>query len=295
MQYNVVRDLVNRYVATVKLFDETLEAAKKINEMAKYPGAAEYDYIPIKFGTISHDGHERTVTHEQYKKELQKYYWRIIFNKLDMKKYATKLLREQINKFIETQTHVPFTMGNIYRVIDIVIQTNGQRMDKTLEDAFDLICSLSADNSTAGESWKTNSNYMVNRKFIVNYICEGYDPYGQGRFGHSCKKAYPSLHFGISNYRHDDMEDITKALCYLTGCDFGSIESLKSHGGDYHREGEPWGEWFRWGFFRCKAFKKGTMHFEFLDEDVWMRFNRRVAELRGWALPKTTEKHGKQF
>lgn len=23
----------------------------------------------------------------------------------------------------------------------------------------------------------------------------------------------------------------------------------------------------------CKGFKKGTMHFEFLDEDVWFKFN----------------------
>ena len=39
-------------------------------------------------------------------------------------------------------------------------------------------------------------------------------------------------------------------------------------------------------FFRIKAFKKGTMHFEFLDEDIWMKFNQTVAKLRGWSLPK---------
>lgn len=290
MPYNVVRDLVNRYVATVKLFDETLEAANKINEMAKYPGTGEYNYIPIKFATVTHDGHEKIVTHQQYRNELQKYYWRIIFNKLNMEKYATKRLREQINKFVETQQHVPFTMANIYRVIDIVIQTTGQRMDKALEEAFDLICSLSAENSTAGEKWKTNSNYMVNRKFIVNYICQGYDRYDNNR-------PYPTLNFGFSSSCNlDQMQDICKALCYLTGCEYNSIESLSSHGSSYRGErGEPWGKWFTWGFFRCKAFKKGTMHFEFLDEAVWSRFNRRVAELRGWALPKTTEKHGKQF
>ena len=43
-----------------------------------------------------------------------------------------------------------------------------------------------------------------------------------------------------------------------------------------------------WGFFRCKAYKKGTMHFEFLDEDVWYKFNYEVAKQRGWALPKKT-------
>jgi hypothetical protein len=30
------------------------------------------------------------------------------------------------------------------------------------------------------------------------------------------------------------------------------------------------------------------MHFEFLDEDVWYKFNCEVAKQRGWALPKKT-------
>ena len=118
MQYNLVRELVGRYVTAVKLFDETLAAAQKINEAARCPEAGEYDYIPIKFTTVSSDGHSKEVSHQQYKKALQKYYWRIIFKKLHMEKYATKQLREQINKFIETQIHVPFTIHNIYRVSD---------------------------------------------------------------------------------------------------------------------------------------------------------------------------------
>ena len=39
-----------------------------------------------------------------------------------------------------------------------------------------------------------------------------------------------------------------------------------------------------------KGFKKGTMHFEFLEEDVWYRFNCEVSRHKGLALPKKTEK-----
>lgn len=295
MQYNLVRELVGRYVAAVKLFDETLAAAEKINEAARYiePGRDnEYNYAPIRFTTVDGNGHVEKVSHQQYKKALQKYYWRIIFRKLHMEKYATKQLREQINKFIETQVNVPFTMHNIYRVIDMVIQTNGQRMNKAMEEAFDLICSLSAENSTAGETWKTNANYMVNRKFIVNYMCEGYDRYGTDKYGRMCKRAYATLYFGFSNRHLSDMEDVCKALCHLTGRNYDCIELLQSHGArsSWEADGEEWGEWFNWGFFRCKAFKKGTMHFEFLDEDVWFKFNYEVAKMKGWALPKKSEK-----
>ena len=62
-----------------------------------------------------------------------------------MEKYATLRLREQINRFVEQQTHVPFTMHNIYQVLNMVIQTTSQRMDKAIEEAFDTICSFSAE------------------------------------------------------------------------------------------------------------------------------------------------------
>ena len=292
MKYNLVRDLVNRYVSACKLFDETLAAANKINDIARWPEDSDYDYIPIAFGTIkkssSSGGSATRVTHQEYKKALQKYYWRIIFNKLNMEKYATEKLRQQINRFIEQQVNVPFTMGNIYRVIDMVIQTNGQRMLSTLEEAFDLICSFSAENSSAGEKWKTNVNYMVNRRFIIPNMADGYEWHYTGSSMWSMAKkrvGRPLFHLEWGNYDVKRIMDVCKALCYITGRDYASMPSILNHS-----DKEEWGQWFDWGFFRCRGYKKGTMHFEFLDEDVWFKFNYEVAKLKGWALPKKTVK-----
>ena len=285
MHYNVVRELVNRYVSACKMFDDVLEATERINETATYfdykdeeqpDGTIKrveqtYGYLPIKFGATNNDNHV-VVTHDQYKKSLQKYYWRIIFRKLDMQKYATKDLRQQINRFIEQQSNVPFTMGNVYRVLDMVVQTSGQRMQKALLEAFDRICSFSAENSTAGETWKTNANYMVNKRFIVPFICQGYY--------YCSKESYPCLNFD-SYSKREEIEDVVKALCFLTGRNYDEIEELREH-----ERRHDWGEWFVWGFFRCRGYKKGTMHFEFLDEDVWFKFNYEVSRLRGWNLPK---------
>lgn len=289
MQYNVVRELVNRYVSAVKLFDETMQAAKRINETAEFYdykiGAdgeqhrRSYGYLPIKFGAVTKNEHPTAVTHDQYKKELQKYYWDIIFRKLNMEKYATQHLREQINKFIENQKNVPFTMGNVYRVIDMVIQTTGQRMQKALLEAFDHICSFSAENSTAKETWKTNANYMVNKRFIVPWMCSRYE---WDLKGNLLKLDW--------NSHLEKLEDVNKGLCYITGRKYEEIRSLR----DAVNEKLPlWGEWFEWGFFRCRGYKKGTMHFEFLEEDVWFKFNYEVSKLRGWNLPKKTEKKRK--
>lgn len=272
MPYNVVRDLVNRYISAVKLFDSVMEASNQINEIAK----VEKFSLPIYFTAVNAEDRSTTITRAQYKKELQKYYWRVIFRKLNMEKFATSKLHQQINRFVEKQSNVPFTMKNVYSVLNMVIQTTGQRMRTALSEAFDLICSLSAENSTAGETWKTNANYMVNRKFIVSWITE-YDT----------RWPNPFVRLKIGGNK-DKIEDICKALCFLTGTDYNNMESLSHF---VYENQLAWGGWFDWGFFRCRAYKKGTMHFEFKDEKVWMMFNQEVAKERGWSLPKKTNKN----
>lgn len=273
VQYNVIRDMVNRYTSAVKLFDETMAAANKINDVAKFSNE-EYNFIPIRFATVDPNGKSVNITRTQYKKMLQRYYWRIIFNKLNMEKYATQELRNQINKFIEKQSNVPFTMHNIYQVLNMVIQTTGQRMNKALEEAFDMICSFSAENSTAGEKWKTNANYMVNRKFIVPYMTS-YD------------SRYKNTHVRLCYSGNEaKINDVVKSLCYVNGVTYDEKQSLRN----FIYDGMYYGEWYEWSFFRIKAFKKGTMHFEFLDENVWIRFNQAVASQRGWVLPKKSRK-----
>ncbi len=293
MPYNFIREIVNRYVSAVRLFDDTLAATKLINETATYTDyntvidkdgnprqeKKGYGYPPIRFKAVSEGEKSVTVTHNIYRKALQKYYWNIIFDKLNMKKYATEKLKDQINIFIQNNVNTPFTMSNIYRVLDIVIQTTGQRMQQALEEAFDTICSFSAENSDAGEKWKTNANYMVNRKFIVPYMTDG--------ISYGWKEPYVNLSCG--GYVNK-VEDVCKALCYITGTDYDELQTLRQ----CVSKDIQWGTWFEWSFFRCKAFKKGTMHFEFLDEDVWLKFNYEVAKHRGWNLPKKTQKKGKK-
>lgn len=277
MTYDFIRDIVTRYCRAVAAFDEVKAKADEINALAQFPDAGPYDTPPIRFCAVkaNDDRHFETITHDRYKKELQKYFWRIIFRKMNLDKYATKHLREQINKFVERQQNVPFTMKNIYNVIDIIFQTNSQRMQQAVCEAFDTICSFSAENSTAGEKWKTNSDYMINQKFIVPYIAEGYSWGGDPR-------PYVDIKYGGNA---ELVEDIAKAICFITGTPYEKIDGFRDVA-----NGKTWGQWFYWAFFRCKAYKKGTVHFEFLDEDIWARFNQVVASVRGWNLPRKSSK-----
>ena len=182
------------------------------------------------------------------------------------------------------------TVKNVYKMIEMIVGTHEDRMSKTIIQAFDMICSYSADNSTAGETWKTNSNYMLNKRFIVPFICESTYSWNQ-------------RYVGINTYRSNEIDDIIKVLCFLTGTNYDTVQTLygfsmnttnlpQNETNNYIRM--EWGKWYRWEpFFEVRGYKKGTMHFKFIDDDVWATFNQKVASIRGWRLPNNIKKRRK--
>ncbi len=264
MSYNVVRDLVNRYIAAVKLYDEQLELGLKMNALT---GEFFGEYHSSKFAfTMKAD--EKNVSRSDFKKELQKGGWKHIFSKLNMDKYTTKGLEADINEFVEKQTNIPFTMKNIYAMLEIVIGTTGQRMDKALLEVFDKLTEHYSENRYHVEGWKTNSHYLINKKFIMpSVVSKGWS--GQMEVNY--------------NGWAQPINDIIKALCYISGSNYDTLTYPTLQ--DFVRHLTPdFGRWYSWGFFEIKGYKKGTMHFEFQNEDVWAQFNQRIAKLKGYPL-----------
>ena len=290
VQYNYIRDIVNRYVAAIKLFDKIEPLATEINELTK--SITEYG---VKFGAFGHGDSANThnlVSRETYKKELQKQAWHKIFSEMKMNKYLTNGVIAKINKFVETQIHVPFTMKNVYKMLEIIVGTHDSRMEQVLVEAFETICSFAwKENCTGGEHWKTNSDYVINKRFIVPYVCE--------------QRVWARTEYvGVCNDR--GVDDVIKALCHLTGKNYDELskgevddENKKKSWGKNLREINQecflWGKWYEWGeFFRVRGYKKGTMHFEFIDDNVLEMFNRRVAEIKGWRLPQHSNMNKKK-
>jgi len=276
MPYNLIRDLVNRYVGAVKIFDKQLESAIEMNNLTA-------SFFSSKLA-ISVRAEKQTITRADFKKELQKQAWMYLFNKLDMDKFTTRGLKDDINKFVEKQEQFPFSMQNIYRMLEIIIGTQDSRMDKAILDVFDKLTNHYHDNRYCLEGWKTNSHYLVNRKFILPNITD--KGYGTG------------MRCSHSSYNVNLVEDLLKALCYLTGEDYNKKETLwnflnwKSKPEDEIQKPDTfhWNTWYDWGFFRMKGFMKGTMHFEFKDEKVWNLFNQKVGKLKGFALYESVKK-----
>ena len=290
VRYSYVQDIVSKYKDAVELFDTVMEGNKRMNELCNSMGVQ-----PIVFGARKAAEEssyiKTTITRDVFKKTLQKSLWRHVFNQFGMEKYVTRNVINELNRAIELASDLPFTMKNIYRMAQMLVATHGDRMKQTLVDAFDYICSLSAENSTAGEKWKTNSDYMINKRFIIPWITR-YD------------KDFPRTNWrvDISYGGAGRIDDVIKALCYLTGRDYCDTTDLYTFVRNYNL---LWGQWHEWrnikcdkdgnivqdfSFFRIRGYKKGTMHFEFVDEDVWYKFNQAVASVKGWQLPKQRTK-----
>ena len=303
MSYSFVRDIVNRYIGAVKIYDEQLTSAVKLN------GLLSGFYGKDMAFQCNENGKPRL--RNEFKKGLQKAAWNFVFQKMDLTRHSTTGLKADINKFVEQNQQIPFTMRNIYRMLDIVIGTTEQRMDKALLEVFEIATKHYSENRFNLEGWKTNSQYLLNEKFIFPNMCEA----GKYHSGDKIERNYGSY--------FTYLEDLVKAICYITGEDYQKFGSLSSHiaypyklhynntieyflddihyGGAFARKKEleekgikvemeysspVYGVLFSWAFFEVRAYKKGTMHFKFKDRDVWARFNQRIAKLLGYPLPE---------
>ena len=308
MPYNAIRDVVNRYVEACRIYDKQLDAGIDLRRIL-------YGFFGADLGIqVTQDG--RGVALNDFKKDLQRAGWKYIFDKLDLTKIVTQGLRETINKFIEKQNHIPFTMRNIYRMLEIIAGTTGSRMDAAILEVFDKITMHHHDNRHyPNEGWKTNSHYLVNQTFILPNMA-GLS-YSGGIDDNYYSRSYWEL-----------VEDLVKALCFITGDAYESMGSLRDrvrcryavktadavwfyreYDGTWdsasRKEKElhdagiafeivdhkpTWGQWFEWAYFDVKAYKKGTMHFRFRDPELWARFNHRVANIKGFPLPAAKKK-----
>lgn len=300
MSYNLVRDLVNRYVESIKIFDRQLEEAQRMNQLTT-------GYFSVKIGMNMTD-QDKPIQRADFKKEMQKSGWHFIFNRMNMQKHTTRGLRDDINTFVETQTNVPFTMKNIYQMLRLVAGTTEQRMDKAILEVFDKVTMHHHENRHHIEGWKTNSHYLLNQKFIFPDLCWQDQRWYKGQ---------SSIQMDYS--RVEVIEDLLKALCFITGDDYGKFATLRKtathrylifadgkfvhstyHYDDFNRAAGRYkeagrqvetqindfcyGEVFDWSYFTVKCFKKGTIHFEFKDRELWGRFNQRVAKIKGFPL-----------
>lgn len=262
MSYNAVREVVQRYVAACKLYDSVADLGVQMNSLIGVFGVKELVF------NIKSEEKEKVV--DNFKVELRKLCWKWIFSKMNMEKFMTQSLREELNAFTEKQQNVPFTMKNIYKMFEMVIATHGNRMERVYVEVFDKLTKHYHANRYNVEGWKTNSHYMVNQKFILESVFEL--DWSGGTI--SAKYAWRGT---------ETMDDLMKALDYMEGTSYHT--EMTKYGFYNAFKNIHTNIWLDCGHLEIKGFKKGTLHGRFKDRDVWARFNQIVAKSKGYELP----------
>ena len=279
LKYSAIKALVNRYVEAIKIFDEQLNSAVKLNQMIK-------TFYETKIGfQVTEDNKPKK--RREFITDLQKSAWNHVIQLMNLEKFSTRGLESDLNRFVEKQSQVPFTEKNIYKMIELIIGTQEDRMDRAVKDVFERLTRHYHENRYQVEGWKTNSHYLFNHKFIMPFMTTRNWSGGMG------------LHYN-GNYKLID--DLNKALCFITGTNYDTIGSLwyfmhnryvvdedgkrekESNGYTDKRYYYHYGTWYEWGFFEFKGYKKGTMHFKFKDLEVWGKLNQRISKIMGYPL-----------
>lgn len=198
--------------------------------------------------------------------------WSVIFQQIGLRKYMTTSLQKKLDQFKDSQGSMELTKENINRLFSYIMMNIGDIMNNAVTEVYDLMTRYFPGNTSCDEGWKTNKRYKCNRKVILPNVAEaGYMP---ERYGYHEK-------FSVAYGAAERLNDIDKAMCWLTGTSFDEMEKSESpdsrtinHTLYTIKVGSQ--DWYESRFFRVKAFKKGTVHIEFKNEALWARFNQVV-------------------
>jgi len=265
MQFNEVRALVQRYVGAMKVFDKLDESMRELEYTTGVLGLKKLK-LNIRHG-------ENITTKDEFSKYLQKISWNHIINVTGIRKFTTSSMMTDINNFVEKQEKVPFTMKNVYHMLDMIIQTRGQQFEKALVLAVDEFTKYVKENRYSVEGWHTNLGHMLNQKIIIPDLFErGWN-----------NADYVEVRYS-ARYR-DKLNDLVKTSCTLIGYDYKDMGDIL-YFANLNKDKIKTGIWYDWGFLEFKAFYKGTMHLKFKNKNHWHMINKAYGESKGFVLPE---------
>lgn len=290
MSYNEVRAVVQVYVQAIKDFKEYSAMTKKMQSNLSSVGIREVFKVEVTYNQTIRDAVD-------FAKEIQKHCWKHVFKKLNVEKYLSKGVKEDLARFIQENEKFPFTMKNIYNMISALIQTRGQTLERSLVEVIGYFTQYTHENRFMLEGWKTNSGYMINEKFIINYVLQ------------TSYSTRSYVKIDNSGAQMERLEDLVKILCVLTSknydevLDFGYatctlpylyegygkvLKDTKTSPYDRPHDYNKFeaNKWYSHEFFEFKVFKKGTMHLKFKNRKHWELLNREYARIKGQVLPE---------
>lgn len=261
---DVLQNLEDKYTTVKEIIGEYLILKNKLEYFLD--GIIEKSYIN---NLLEKNSSNSKKEYEQILEKVRIAFWKLIFDKTKLEEKMTSNVKKDFFDNKKEHSNLPFTVDNINKLLEILIQNSKQIFQNCLEESFDYLTRYHLDNRIHIEGWKTNERWMVGRKFILPNMLDTF----YLKFNKNSSQVQSINYTG-----RDKLRDLEKVICNLVGKDIGRIVTIESK----VNEGVNFGEWNNSEFFKFKVFKKGTIHFEFLDKNIWNEFNRKACESKKW-------------
>lgn len=262
----------NRYKACIVAFEKLSKAVIQFKEIIEDIKSSSFYDEEIK--NILWSGNIN-----EFVKKFNGSAWEQILRESKFSTYLTKKVQDDFLSKFNNQKNISFSKVNMLQMFSILFENRTDILDKCLLEVFEYMTKFYHENRCEAEGWKTNDAYKVNKKVILPHVVG---------------LTYSNKFEVKYNYRND-ITDIDRALCYLTGKKIEHINTIQDSlekqfdkiynadvSSEYKKECTS-------TFFEIKFYKKGTIHLKFKDDIIWQMFNCKVSEMRGFPLPQAKD------
>lgn len=252
---NKIEKLVFEYELIKNSTIELYQEQAKIQKMMQDFGLK--DNVKIAYGEIS----TKELTVNQFIDTINLKYWSKFVDETDFKKKLPSKLRENFTYNMDRQKNISFNMENIRYFTEQLLQGIPQAYEETVGELFDNLTkkyhysdAQFNKNIYTYNGWKSNNAFKINKKVII--------PLRDCSWYYSTPQLLLDLNLVLENMsgKKDDISNDK----YLE-------EGIKNFEKDIETE-----------FFLIDAYKKGTIHIKFKDQDLLDKFNILAAKGRKW-------------
>ena len=217
------------------------------------------------------------VTVNETIRRIRTNFWR---RTLDLREVKSRLTKKRLNEFEESvkdRSGMDFTESNIRSFLLNLIAGYEGTLTAAVLEVFNLFTikhcwdeGVFTDNIHYFDGWKTNNAFRVGKKVIIPV----YGGHGNRPFVDGFNRNKWSLDYQAAN----ELLDIDVVMNYFDGCpNYRSITKALEVAFDccQNRKIES-------TYFTITAYKKGTLHLTFKDENILRRFNIAACRGKGW-------------
>lgn len=269
MTFNKVDNAIALYRNCVKQIFEGINTINQIKTGLSYldKEAKEFDikiddFLKVILENNAEDAREESI------KIIRKLGWSYVIKFCNMDKYLFHRQKNDFyNKIDKGSVALPFTKDNISQFFSNIFNSRDQYFKQGIVDLFEEITGKHSGNRF-GEGWKTNKNWKIGKKIIVDWGI---------RFDYN---SFSTL-YGDSMQWLDDLDKVVRLIKNYEGS-YTIKESLNNRfrvigriekGQKFYNETET-------AYFCIKFYKKGSLHITFKDDYILEQLNVIGAKTR---------------